>query len=427
MINPRNPTTMTGSPMPSSMALPSVPPGESPETYQIGPVTRLLKSAAFLPIFSIHDPSKINTPLPSPRSPDRIIGILVNEQLHRFEYGDALPEEKEGLTATNRFGEPLASVHIRWMVIPDDFVAAPGLTPPPTELDPTRSQRFTMLDGQLTFNDPDQSGIHGFGAGQTFPVMVAGQPQLRIGAVVNVLDAFGKLSGLQGLIVVNGYIQPPQSLFLNFVARFMDPRGRLRARSPISPLQVKANPDPGTTFLVFEGELDPARPVTLNRGPDGRITGSNVHERLRLVDPTFDLSTAEGLRGRTEEGPVVGRLQATTLFDPTSPLNPIPFQTRDGLLTFYDRGGGEIGTLRANLVEGRAFPTSIEYAPMPVFRVGGFGPFIEGTGQFRGVIGMLSLNAVISVFPRTLSMLYVLRISDPDGRFRAACRDAWSS
>jgi hypothetical protein len=409
-----------------SVAPPSIPPGESPETYQIGPVTRLLKSAAFLPIFSIHDPSAVNTPIPSPTSPDRIIGILVNEQLHRFEYGVDQPEDGGGLAACNRFGEPIATVHIRWMVIPDDFVAAPGRTPPPTELDPTRSQRFTMLDGQLKFSDRDQSGIHGFGAGQTFPVMVAGQPQLRIGAVVNVLDDFGKLSGLPGLFVVNGYIQPPQSLFLNFVARFMDPRGRLRARSPLSPLQVMPNPDPGTVFLVFEGELDPDRPVTLNRGPGGRITGSNVHERLRLVDPTFDMATPSGLRGRTEEGPVVGRLQATTLFDPTSPLNPIPFQTRNGLLTFYDRGGDEIGTLRANLVEGRAFLTPIQGAPMPVFRVGGFGPFIEGTGQFAGAIGMLSLNAVISVFPRTLSMLYVLRISDPDGRFRAASRAAWS-
>src|SRR5262249_46127132 len=152
-----------GSPMPSPMALPAVPPGESPETYRIGEVTRLLKSAAFLPIFSIHDPSKINTPLPSPRSPTQIIGILVTEQLHRFEYGVDQPEDGKGLAACNRVGEPLATVHIRWMVIPDDFVAAPGLTPPPTELDPTRSQRFTMLDGQLSFSDPDQSGMHGFG------------------------------------------------------------------------------------------------------------------------------------------------------------------------------------------------------------------------------------------------------------------------
>jgi hypothetical protein len=282
-----------------------------------------------------------------------------------------------------------------------------------------------MLDGQLTFRDRDQSGIHGFGAGRTLPVMVGDQPQLRIGAVVNVLDDFGKLTGLPGTIVVNGYIQPPQSLFLNFIARFMDPGGRLRARSPLSPLQAIPNPDPGTTFLVFQGELDPERPVTLNRSPDGQILGSNVHERLRLVDFTFDLATPAGLRSQTAEGPIVGRLEATTVFDPMSQLRPIPFQTRDGVLTFFDRGGEQIGTLRANLIEGRAFPTAIDGAPMPVFRVGGFGPFIEGTGQFRGAIGMLSLNSVISVFPRTLSMLYVLRISDPDGRFRAASQAAW--
>ena len=63
---------------------------------------------------------------------------------------------------------------------------------------------------------------------------------------------------------------------------------------------------------------------------------------------------------------------------------------------------------------------------MPVFRFGGFGPFLGGTGPFRDAVGMMSLNAAISVFPRTLSNLYVLRVSDVDGRFRAACGRAWS-
>jgi hypothetical protein len=38
---------------------------------------------------------------------------------------------------------------------------------------------------------------------------------------------------------------------------------------------------------------------------------------------------------------------------------------------------------------------------------------------------MISMNSAISLYPRTLSMLYVLRVIDPDGRFRAACRTAW--
>ena len=48
------------------------------------------------------------------------------------------------------------------------------------------------------------------------------------------------------------------------------------------------------------------------------------------------------------------------------------------------------------------------------------------TGQFDGAVGMLSMNSAISLFPRTLSMLYVIRLIDPDHRYRAACQNAWS-
>ena len=80
------------------------------------------------------------------------------------------------------------------MVIPDGFEAAPGREPPPTELDPTRSQRFTMLDGEMRTRDRYGSGFRGFGAGRTFPLMVNGTMQLRIGAVINVLEGFGRFT-----------------------------------------------------------------------------------------------------------------------------------------------------------------------------------------------------------------------------------------
>jgi len=59
-------------------------------------------------------------------------------------------------------------------------------------------------------------------------------------------------------------------------------------------------------------------------------------------------------------------------------------------------------------------------APPPVVRVAGFGPFLSGTGQFSGVSGMLSLNGIISISARTPSILYLLRISDPEKRFANA-------
>jgi hypothetical protein len=403
---------------------PTFPPGVNPETYQIETVDRLLRSAAYLSIFSIHNPDIPNVPLLSPRDPSRLIGIEANEELHRFDIRVQSSTFAGGLRASNLVGEPVANVHVKWMVIPDDFEAAPGRIPPPTELDPTRSQRFTFVEGQMTFKDRDRSGFRAFGCGRTFPIMVGGQPQLRVGAVVDVLEAFGKLRGLPGTIVVNGYLAPPQGLFLNFIMRFMDPTARLRAGSSLSSLKEIPDPDPGSTFLVFRGEPDPERPVTLNRAPDGSMIGSNVYEQLRLVHISFDVGTSKSIRSSTREGPVIGDLSATLRFNPMD-QNPVtPFTTANGVFNFFAPDGQSFGTLNANIVEGRAFRTELGGAPMPVFRFGGFGPFINGSGQFSGVTGMLTLNGAISVMPRTLSNLYVLRISDTDGRFRAACRAA---
>jgi len=403
---------------------PTFPPGVDPATYQLETVSRLLKSAAYFSIFSIHNPNVPNIPIPSPRDPGSLIGIEANEELHRFEITVEEPTSECGLKATNRVGEAVASVHVKWMLIPDDFEAAPGRVPPPTELNPTRSQRFTFLDGQMKFKDHHGSGFRAFGAGRTFPVMIDNQLQLRVGAVVDVLEGFGKFKGLQGTVIVNGYLAPPQGLFLNFMIRLMDPAGKLRASPHLTSLRRIPDPDPRSTFLVFLGEDDPDNPTTPSFTPTG--IRANVHELLRLVHINFDVGTSKGIRSRTTTGPIVGRLSTTLSFNPQDPNQVTPYTTSNGVFTFFDRRENPIGTLNADVVEGRAFRTELAGAPLPVFRFGGFGPFIGGTGPFTGALGMLSMNAVISVFPRTLSNLYVMRISDPDGKFRKAVGAAWS-
>jgi len=97
------------------------------------------------------------------------------------------------------------------------------------------------------------------------------------------------------------------------------------------------------------------------------------------------------------------------------PRPVFPIQTTDGVFTFHDADGREVGTVRANMVEGRAFRTPLPGAPNPVFRFGGFGPVLGGTGAFAGAAGMLSMNSIVSVVPRTLSNLYVLRLVDQRG------------
>jgi hypothetical protein len=412
---------------------PTFPPGVDPETYRIETVSYLLRQAAYFSLFSVHNPNIPNVPLPMPGNPQQLIGMEVNEALHRFEVTGELPTPERGLQATNAVGQSVARVHIRWLTIPDNFYAAPDREPPPTPLNPTQSQRFTMLDGQFSFDDRDQSGFRGFGTGRTFPALEGGRPVLRLGAVVDILEGLGKFKDHQGNAVVNGFIIPPDVLGLNIMVRLIDASGQLTTYSALTPLEPIPTPDPTAVFMTFLAEQDPDHPTTLNRAPDGQILGSNVHEVLRLAYVSFDLGWSnQNIRSKTTTGPIVGRLSTTLYFNPLNQqtpgtaTSPIPYHTKNGVFTFFDRDQCTIGTLKTDIIEGRAFKTELDGAPLPIFRMGGLGPLLEGTGQFSGAEGLLSMNAAISVFPRTLSNMYVLRIVDPNGKFHEVCRQAWS-
>jgi hypothetical protein len=424
--------TATGSTASSPLPFPlppTFPPGVNPETYKLAEVERLLKSAAYFPIFNADNPNMPNQPVPLiPGIPFLsqylLTAVNVNEELHRFQVIEDRAKDHGGLQASNRVGEPVAAVHIRWTPIPENFQAAPDVYPPTTILNPFVSQRFTMLNGQLSFKDPDNSGFHAFGAGRTFPATENGQSVLRIGAVIEILEGLGAFAGMTGAFVINGYIQPPLKLALNLMVRVMDPQKKLQAHGPLALLRPVPDPDPNATFMFFLGETDTSKPVKLNVSPDGQILGSEVYERLRLVRLDFDL-TSGGPRSRMVEGPIVGEVSATLHFNPLAPTTVSPIQTTNGVFTFYDRDGNSLGTLLSNMVEGRAMRTPLEGAPMPVFRFAGFGPILGGTGFFDQADGMMSMNSAISVFPRTLSNLYIFRFYDPQARFREAAERAW--
>jgi hypothetical protein len=345
------------------------------------------------------------------------VAVHVHEELHRFDLDVRTANDGCRLVASQRIGRPAATVQIRWTVIPEWFAASPDRRPPPTPLLPFFSQRFAMLDGELRFRDADGSGFRGFGTGRTFPASVRGERRLRIGAVIDVLEGFGSLEGLPGTICVNGYIEPPHGLALNLMARFVDPEGRLRTRTP-GAVHGDANPDPDALFLAFLGEPDPDRPTRLVQGADGEMLGAEVRELLRPVRTGFGLDGR--ISSETRTGPVAGTVSGRLLFNPlrARPGSPVPFGTRGGVFTVHGRNGEPIGSIEADIQEGRGFPTELPGAPMPIFRFGGFGPVLGGDGLFAGAEGMMTLNAAISVFPRTLSNLYVFRLSDPSGRLR---------
>ena len=161
--------------------------------------------------------------------------------------------------------------------------------------------------------------------------------------------------------------------------------------------------------------------MTLNLASDGRrILSLQVHEVLRPVHIGFDLHTPAGLRSQTTPGPIIGSVSSTLFLNPWDPRPVFPIQTTNGVFTFLDRERNVIGTVQVNMSEGRAFRTDLDGAPMPVFRYGGFGPIHGGTGQFRRASGMMSVNAALSVFPHTLSNLYIFRFYDPEHKLHDA-------
>jgi len=409
---------------------PTFPPGVNPETYKIDEVTSLLNRAAFFSLFSIPNPNRPNNPFPAqlpfplgilsrlPFFSDLLLsGVSVNEAPRRFL---ALVEARgqDGFVATNQAGEEIATVHIDWYPIPWNYDANPDQPPPQKIFNPIVSQRFEMLNGQFRFADTSQSGFHGFGAGRTFPKFPDGL-KVRIGAVINILKGFGELEGFVGTVVVNGEIAPPRELALSLMVRIVDPRGDFLTEDPLPALNCPGSADPGAVFMMFKGEADPSHPVQLRISPDGAILGSSVYERLRLIDIDFAIKGAEGLKSKVTEGRVVGDVSATLHFNPLDRRSVIPIQTTDGIFRFSDEAGRTIGTISSDMVEGRAFPTLLSEAPMPVFRFGGFGPIKSGTGVFADSTGMMSMNSIVSVFPRTLSNLYIFRLDNHTGRFLA--------
>ncbi|MFY9826215.1 MAG: hypothetical protein WAM82_32925 [Thermoanaerobaculia bacterium] len=402
------------------------------ERAEIGEVTRLLKGAAYFPIFNVHNSALPNDTVPLLPFAVQTLGqalftaVNVNEELRRFEVVTQV--EPAGLTSLNRISSNgVANVSIRWTPIPDGYAPSPGISPPPTLLNPFTSQRFTMLNGQLSFQDRNVSGVRAFGSGRTFPI--SGRTgSLNIGAVIDILEGSGALYGLSdetlpgATMVINGFITPPNDLALNLIVRVMDPDGRLAAGTPIPPMVLaEATPSGSGTFMFFLGEADPRRPIRLLYGPGGLPIGAQVFENLRLVRTGFD---PDSLQCSTQEGPIVGTASARLNFSFANEFTVTQAWTTGSIFSFHDLQGRSLGSLSADLVEGRAFRTFLPGAPYPVFRLGGFGPFLSGTGTFAGAQGMMTLNGAIGVFPPALSNLYVLRFEDPDRRLQVQLQGA---
>jgi hypothetical protein len=346
------------------------------------------------------------------------IGFNVEEDLHRLSVTVEPPTATEGLKASNAMGESYGKFKHRWLLAPDDFAGAPDREPPPTPLDPSRSQRFMMLDGICTFGG-SKDGFRGFGAGVTFPVASNTGTQLLAATVGTILQGFGSFKGHEeGTYVHCGTLSPGRGFSGNLLLRVMDSQNTLRTTGSLSPLRGQTFPEKDVTYIVFRGQAVASDPVTPRVGPDGQFKGLTVVQGLRLINLISGLN--DGPRSVARIGQVIGKITAHVDFNPTAPggtaLNPIPFTTFDEI-DFVDDSGRSIGGFTANSGEGRVF--NIRIAGQAGIRFGGVGPVLNGTGPFQGMTGLLTDNSVVIFQPHVSASLYVLRLHDPGGKFRS--------
>jgi len=402
-------------------AAPSLPDLNAEKPYRFEHIQNLLDEAACFNLFSRQNPRHSNIAV---NNGGGIIGFRIHEVLHRFDISVRPPTADAGVRAGNVLGEALGSFEHRWMIIPDGFGALPKREPPPTLLDPTRSQRFVMLDSVCSFNG-GSDGFRGFGTGNTFPVTVNGQSQLHAAAVGSITEGFGKFAGREGTYTYCGNLSSNEGFSGNFLCRVPDPEAQFFTENSLPTLHAWPSPEPGITYLILRGQKkDASQKTTYNFGPGGQVIGINVVQQLKVVN--YDAVNRErgGLRATRNIGPVIGGMHARILFNffnpeaPGTALAPIPFQSYNEY-TFTDPEGRTVARVGADGKEGRTFRLKLPGAPgQAALRFGGFGPIMNGTGCFERAQGLMADNSVVAVSPSAISTLYVLRLLDPDGRYR---------
>lgn len=408
-----------GDPQTAPAAFPPPAPGPGAGNLSSEAVQALVDRAAHFNMYSLPERGVAGVSITAPGMADGVIGWRVHEILHRFEILSEAPAAQAPLKGRHRVGEPAARFTHRWLLTPDDFVASPDREPPATRLDPSRSQRFVMLDGMCTFGS-GEDGFRGFGAGHTVPTTVNGRPQLLATAVGTILEGFGKFRGHEeGTYLYCGTLTPQRGFQGNLLLRLADRQETFRSDEPFPALEQRRDPEPGVTYLMFRGQAVPSDPVTPRIGPDGRPIGLTVVQGLRLLELDFKVRGRGGVQTTDRFGSVIGRITAQVNFDPTAPggtsLNPIPFSTFDEFV-FFDREGRRIGGFTGDSSEGRVFNTQI--SGLPGIRFGGVGQALTGTGPFEGINGLMTDNSMVLFSPHVSASIYLLRVEDPRGRFR---------
>lgn len=404
-----------------SSAPPSTPAAEAQTgSYSAEILQRVVDQAAY---FNLHSTPHVSESRITIRGGGKeILGLRVEESLRRFHIHTYQPTADQPFRATNVGGEIAGTFTHRWMFIPDDYSARPDSNPPPTALDPSRSQRFVMLDGICRLGD-EKDGFSGFGTGKTYPVNENGHAQLLVTAIGTLVEGFGKFKGHDECTYVYcGTLDPERGFTGNLMIRAMDRQGTLRSTRTLPSIRAEREVEPDVTYVILRGQATPTDIVAPRLGSDGQFLGLKVEQGVTMISVDATYKGRKNPRSVTRLGPLVGKLSAEIEFNPNAPggtrFNPIPFTTVD-TLTFPDHSECPLGSFVANLVDGRVFNLEIPKASgQKAIRFGGTGPLQNGTGVFEGIQGLMTDNSVVMFTPHVSASIYVLRIHDPEGRYR---------
>lgn len=414
---PSTPVASGALPAASSASLPDI----NAETYPFDVVQKLLDQAAYYSVYSTPDLLRSRPIMDAGGS--NIIGFQVVELIHRFSITMRPPTTQGGFTAWTMLGEQIGRFEHRWLFIPDSFAALPDSQPPPTKFDPALPQRFAMFDSRF-FLGNGADGFRGFGTGSTFPAVIDGRKQVLAGAVGTILEGFGRFAGHEAAYTYGGSLSPRRGFMGSLVCRVVDPSHSLYTDTDLQPMRPMADPEPGITYLIFRGQKkDKTQKTEYVFAPGGQVTGLNVTQQLRMIQIDCGFY-GKGISAWAKVGPVIGEMTAQISFNLLNPgapgtgTSPIPFKSYN-TYRFVDPQGREVGSIEANGGEGRTFRLDLAGAPgQQALRFGGFGPITKGTGWFKGIEGFMTDNSVVGIAPHALATLYVLRVHDPDGKYR---------
>jgi hypothetical protein len=388
------------------------------ETYPFAVVQQLLDQAAF---FTLYSTSAHCTPLVT-NNGRRLRGFQIVEELCRFAIRMEMPSARNVLRVSNAVGEPVARFSHRWLIAPDTFVARPGVEPPPCAFDPSRAQRFVMLDSVFVLTG-DTDCFRGFGTGLTAPL--GSGEMVAAAAVGTIVDGDGRFRGRDGTYTYCGTLSP-SGYRGSLLLRVMDPLEAFAAEGPLSGHCSGDSPESNATYVLIAGHKKGPQSRSGYIMKDGAVVGLDVEQQLRLFTTDCGPGPSGDLRCTNQLGPVVGTMRALISFNllnpgaPGTAVAPIPFTSRNEYaITGVD--GRPLGAFDADGLEGRTFNLTLSGAPgQRALRFGGFGPLVNGRGPFKGIRGQMTDNSVVGVAPHALATAYLFRIADAGGTFRTS-------